>query len=177
MTAPQDPFSAPGPERPADAAGPPAPPPGWGPPPGDGQAPGYGAPQAYGQPAQFGATPYGTAPASKSNGLGVTALVLGIIALLFSWAGGGLLGIVAIVLGVLGRGKAKRGEADNGGMALAGIITGVVSVLITAAVIAAGVALFNSDSGQDLIDCLNDAGNSAEAQQACQREFEQDFTR
>lgn len=40
------------------------------------------------------------------------------------------LGIGGVVFGALGRGKASRGEAGNGGMALAGIITGAVGIVV-----------------------------------------------
>ncbi|MBT2446949.1 DUF4190 domain-containing protein [Streptomyces sp. ISL-43] len=86
-----------------------------------------------------------------SNGFGVTALVLGIIAVVSCYLGL-LFGIPAVIFGVLGRGKAKRGEADNGGMALAGIITGSVGIVISCVFIAfvvVGVLLGDPDSGPD----------------------------
>ncbi|MEU9002377.1 DUF4190 domain-containing protein [Streptomyces sp. NPDC048551] len=71
-------------------------------------------------------------PRPASNGFGITALVLGIVAVFgcTTVVGGIPLGIAAIVFGALGRGKASRGEATNGGMALAGIILGGVGVLL-----------------------------------------------
>src|SRR5687767_11476175 len=129
MTAPQDPFASPSGE-PAGTP-PPAEPPAW-----QGQQqPGNGAPaygqQAYGQQA-YGQQPFGMPPppAGNRNGLGTVSLVLGILSLV-TWFlfVGGLFGIIAVVLGFLGRGKAKRGEASNGGMALAGIITGALGIL------------------------------------------------
>ncbi|MFD3803655.1 DUF4190 domain-containing protein [Streptomyces sp. NPDC058611] len=106
--------------------------------------PGYGYPGDAGYPGPAfhsgpgGYPPYGQRP---SNGFGITALVLGIAAVALGLFGcflafvGLPLGIAAVVFGVLGRGKATRGEADNGGVALAGIITGaagiVVAVLVT----------------------------------------------
>ncbi|MFJ6499850.1 DUF4190 domain-containing protein [Streptomyces virginiae] len=95
--------------------------------------PGYPGPQGY--PGQGAYPPYG---AQRSNGFGVTALVLGILAVVgcitsfFALA----LGIAAVVFGVLGRGKASRGEADNGGMALAGIILGAIGIVLGAVMIA-----------------------------------------
>lgn len=95
--------------------------------------PGYPGYQGY--PGQSAYPPYGV---QRSNGFGITALVLGILAVIgcitsfFAVA----LGAAAVVFGALGRGKASRGEADNGGMALAGIILGSIGILLGAVVIA-----------------------------------------
>ncbi|MCW2713597.1 MAG: hypothetical protein JWN88_644 [Frankiales bacterium] len=141
------------------------------PPPGYGQQPAFGQ-QPYGQPA-FGAGGPGRAP---SNGLGIAALVLGILGVLGFFLGGALLGIIAIVLGFIGRGRAKRGEATNGGMALAGILLGVLSILLTALIVIAGVSLFNSSGGQDLIDCLGNAGQDQTAIDQCERDFQDNLS-
>ncbi|MBT2471121.1 DUF4190 domain-containing protein [Streptomyces sp. ISL-66] len=130
---------------------------------------GYGYPAApasagYGYPAQPAAPQAGYAGypaypgyqghpgypyAPKSNGFGITALVLGIIAVV-SCYGGIVFGIPAVIFGVLGRGKAKRGEADNDGMALAGIITGAVGIVVSCLFIAFAVfAVMVDDSGYD----------------------------
>ncbi|MGW1772584.1 DUF4190 domain-containing protein [Streptomyces sp. NPDC002104] len=95
---------------------------------------GHPAPQpAYGgQPVHPGYQGYPGYPVypPRSNGFGITALVLGIIAVVSCYLGL-LFGVPAVIFGVLARGKAKRGEADNGGMALAGIITGAVGIVIS----------------------------------------------
>jgi hypothetical protein len=124
--------------------------------------------------APYGGQPYGAGPGRpKRNGLGIAALVVGLLALLTSitLVGGIVLGIVAIVLGVLGRGRAKRGEADNGGTAVAGLVLGVVGLLLSLLFLAIGVAIFSSDSAQNLIDCLEQAGDDQAAIEECQREF------
>ena len=110
--------------------------------------PGYGHPQsgpAYGYPS--GPAPQGMPPApypqapgymmpmQPSNGMGTTGLVLGIIGLVcsltfFLWFFGVILGILAIVFGAVGRGKANRGEATNKGSATAGLICGIVATVI-----------------------------------------------
>jgi hypothetical protein len=108
-----------------------------------------------------------------SNGVGTAALVVGVLALLTSWlVFGGLLGLVAIVLGVIGLGKVKRREASNKGMAIAGIVLGVLSILVAGAIIAAGAAIFNSDTVQNFGDCLQEAGDDSTAVQECERQFE-----
>ncbi|CAN5676275.1 hypothetical protein BH24ACT26_BH24ACT26_22570 [soil metagenome] len=60
--------------------------------------------------------------------VGVVALVLALLVLFFPIAG--FLGLVAIILGIVGMSRASKGEADNRGQALGGLITGVVAILI-----------------------------------------------
>ncbi|MFC9428531.1 DUF4190 domain-containing protein [Streptomyces sp. NPDC056987] len=71
----------------------------------------------------------------SSNGMGITALVLGILAVVTFcfWGLGIILGVLALIFGFVGRGRAQRGEANNAGMALAGIILGAIGTLISAA--------------------------------------------
>ncbi|HWU07845.1 MAG TPA: DUF4190 domain-containing protein [Streptomyces sp.] len=114
-------------------------------------APSYGYP---GYPGYGGQQPWGPAPA---NGLGIAAMVLGIIAVVgfCMWGIGIILGILALIFGIIGRGRAKRGEATNGGMALAGIILGSVSIVISAVFLGFliwTVANEESDSGYDYDD-------------------------
>ena len=85
---------------------------------------------------------------------------------------GGLLGLIAIVLGILGRKKAKRGEASNGGMALAGIVLGVLGLLLSVLVVAGGASFLGSEEGSNLTECLQDAGTDPAAQEQCRVQFE-----
>ncbi|MYX76029.1 DUF4190 domain-containing protein [Streptomyces sp. SID3915] len=84
-----------------------------------------------GYPGYAGQPGWGPAPA---NGLGIAAMVLGIIAVVgfCMWGIGIILGILALVFGIIGQGRAKRGEANNGGMALAGIVLGSIAILVGA---------------------------------------------
>jgi hypothetical protein len=67
--------------------------------------------------------------------MGVTALVLGVVALtlvvllLFSPLGA-FLGLLAVLFGILGLMRANRGEADNRGQAVAGLVTGGIALLV-----------------------------------------------
>ncbi len=133
---------------------------------GHGDRPGY-------DPGAAGPGPY-SAPAQPTNWLGVTALVLGLAAVLLFWtiAGGILLGLLAIVAGVLARRRVKRGQATNGGVALAGLILGVVGLLLGGLVLAGFGALLNRGDVQELRQCVEQAGNDEAARQQCQREFE-----
>ena len=141
-----------------------------------GQEQQYGNQQSGAQP--YGAQPYGTPPAGpKRNGLGVAALVLGVLAVLTCWTVviGFVLGVLAIIFGVVGRGRAKRGEADNRGIATAGLVLGIVGIVLSVVIgLIAGkalVELFNSPEGQRLTECLSQAQGDQARQQACQDEF------
>ncbi|GJF14186.1 hypothetical protein NGTWS0302_06090 [Mycolicibacterium cyprinidarum] len=139
--------------------------------------PQYGAyPGSYPPPPpQYGGYPGGYPPPAATapkNGLGVASLVVAIIAL-FSVVGGIVLGIVAIILGFLGRGRAKRGEANNGGIAIAGIVLGALSIIVSIAVIAIAVWGFKEVGGTDYFDCVTSAGSDQVAVQECTDEFTQ----
>ena len=117
-------------------------------------------------------------PAAPRNGLGITALVLAIIGLLICWIPfvgffGLILGIVAVILGIMGRGRVKRGEANNGGVALSGIVLGVFAIIGAIAAAALWFFAFKEVGGGDYIDCMNKAGNDTDAQQQCNDEFRQ----
>ena len=147
----------------------------------------YGSSPFPGQEQQYGAQPgtppagtqpYGTPPAGpRRNGLGTAALVLGVLAVLSCWTVifGLLLGLAAIVLGIIGRKRAKRGEADNGGVATAGLVLGVIGMVLSVVI---GVALgsvignlINSPEGRRLTECLQQANGDQARTQACQDEF------
>jgi hypothetical protein len=116
----------------------------------------------YAQPQPISANPYPTSPAypaapqypvagygapvapptqTSSNALGLISMILGIIAIPVSCCGvlSFILTIPAIVLGILGIKKANEGQANNKGMAMAGLICGGV-----AAVIALGWIIFGA---------------------------------
>jgi hypothetical protein len=188
VTAPQDPFSTPPKDTPGTPSGFGAPsgqPGGYGAPTGDPVGPpaGYGAPQpagygapAYGQQPGFGSPHGGHMPAR--NGFGVAALVLGILSLpaAVTVIFGILLGVLAIIFGALGRGRAKKGEATNGGMATAGLALGIAGVVLSLLLAAfVGSLLSNSDIG-GLQDCIDEAAGDAAAEQQCAEDFEDSIT-
>jgi hypothetical protein len=73
------------------------------------------------------------APATAPrNGYGTTALVVGIIGLVFCWVPvfGIVLAGIAILFGFLGLGRVKRGEATNHGHGVAGVVLGSIAALI-----------------------------------------------
>jgi hypothetical protein len=75
---------------------------------------------------------YQTPGASKPQGLAIGALVCGILSLVLfcMWFVSIPLGIVAIILGVIGKGKAARGEAGGEGLAKTGMILGIVGSVL-----------------------------------------------
>ena len=89
------------------------------------------------EPAPAGGYPAPGYPAARPrrNGMGTTALVLGVVALtlvvllLFSPLGA-FLGLLAVLFGILGLIRANRGEADNRGQAVAGLVTGGIALLV-----------------------------------------------
>lgn len=93
------------------------------PPPAPAPQPPY-AQAPYGQP-QYAAQPYTQPPAAAGttdkNWMGITSLILS-LAGLFT----GITAIAGIVFGHLSLSAVKRGEADNRGVGLAGLITGYV---------------------------------------------------
>ncbi|MER7744882.1 DUF4190 domain-containing protein [Streptomyces bacillaris] len=134
---------------------------------GPGQAPppptaghyGYPAPPAQpyggypGYDAYGGHQPWGPQP---SNGLGTAALVLGIISVVgFCMYGVNIvLGILALIFGIIGLGRAKRGEATNRGMAIAGIITGSVGIVLGSVIL--GFIVWAVANGEDFEDSYED---------------------
>lgn len=129
----------------------------------------------------YGAAPPGDGPPVPRNGLGTAALVLGIVGLAFTLVVfffpfiGLVLGIAAVVLGVRGRGRARRQEATNGGAALAGIITGAIAVVLSGVIIVIGVLVLQSDEFENLSDCLEDADGDRQAEEDCAEEFREDL--
>jgi Domain of unknown function (DUF4190) len=113
---------------------------------------------------------YAPPPTAPKNGLGIAALVIAIIGL-FTVFGGLFLGIVAVILGFIGWGRAKRGEATNGGVAIAGIVLGILGVIVSIVAIFVVVSFFNDVGGTDYIDCLSRAGNDEQAVQQCADQF------
>ncbi len=114
-------------------------------------------------------------PQKPRNGLGTAALIVGILAILgiIIVFGGVILGIIAIILGFIGRGRAKKGQATNGGMATAGIVLGVIAIVAS---VALGFFVGNvlQDEIENLQDCLDEADNATE-QEECREDFGEDI--
>ncbi|MFJ8825724.1 DUF4190 domain-containing protein [Streptomyces sp. NPDC102467] len=97
------------------------------------------------------------------NGLGTAALILGVIGALSGlvpilfWLAG-VLGVIALILGLTGRGRAKRGEATNKGVALTGVILALASL---------GLAVFGAyttfKAVDDAVDQINKSVSDTKA--------------
>jgi hypothetical protein len=87
-------------------------------------------------------------PLAPQNGLSTASLVLGIISLVIFclWPVSIILGVLAVILGFVGRRRAGRGESTNPGQALAGIICGAVGLVLGVTLV---VLLFTVWDGSD----------------------------
>jgi hypothetical protein len=79
---------------------------------------------------------------NQNNTFGLLSMIFGIVALpmICCFYSGAAIGVAAAVLGVVGLNKANRGEADNKGMAIAGLVCGSVAGLIGIVLLIAQVA-------------------------------------
>ena len=113
-------------------------------------------------------------PASRSdyrtteprNGVGVAALVFGVVSLVlavlvffspFSF----ILGPIAVILGIIGMSRASKGVATNRGQAAAGLITGILSILVAIAVGISLVGFFTEHQSdiREFGNCMRQADN------------------
>ena len=90
--------------------------------------------QMHYQPAPQGPTG-APAPQAARNGLGVAALILGIIGalsgipMILFWLAGPL-GVLALIFGLVGLSRAKKGQATNKGVAVTGTILGALAIVL-----------------------------------------------
>ncbi len=119
---------------------------------------------------------YPPPPPPPRNGLATTALVLAIVGLLSVWVPvvnivSIVLGLAAVVIGFIARGRVKRGTANNGGVAIAGIVLGALAIIISLAFIALWTTVWKDAGGGDYIDCMEKAGSDQVQQQRCADQF------
>jgi len=115
--------------------------------------PAPGAGHGYGRPA-------------ARNGLAITSLVLGILALLTCWLTfpGIILGILAVIFGGVAIARASKDRVSNKGMAIAGLITGVLGLVIGTVLLVVGIRIasdcqdqYGADiTQQELERCIQD---------------------
>jgi len=115
--------------------------------------------------------------------MGTAALVIGVVALvlvvliLFAPLGA-LLGLVALVLGIVGLIRANRGQADNRGQAVAGLVTGALA-LVVGLFLAASIGAFFATNVNDFRQfgrCL-DGARGDQAREACAEQLERNLDR
>jgi hypothetical protein len=112
-------------------------------------------------------------PVAPKNGLGIAALVLAVIGLLsvatvFVPV---ILGAIAVVAGVVAHRRARRGIANNGGVAIAGIVLGALAIVVGLAFIAIWTTVWKDVRGGDYIACMQKAGSDSAEQQRCSDQF------
>jgi hypothetical protein len=96
-------------------------------------------------PPQFGANPQTVASATRTNGLAIASLVLSLTVFLIG-------PILAIIFGVIARRQIResKGGETGDGLALAGLIIGIVELAISLVVVIVVVALIANGSFSDL---------------------------
>ena len=136
--------------------------------------PPYGAyPGGYPPPPQ----PYSgfaPPPTGPRNGLGIAALVLAIVGLVFCWtvAGGVILGLIAVIIGFVAQGRVKSGEATNGGVAIAGIVLGFLAIIVSLIFIPIWIGVFATRSaGRTTSTACPRPGSDNQAIQKCADQF------
>jgi hypothetical protein len=137
------------------------------------------------EPAAYPGGAYGVdePPVHPRNGAGRAALICGVLALICAIGFflvvtvpvAILLGLAGIILGFVGRGRARRGLATNRGSATIGIVTGLLSLLLLAGLVVGGVALFNNNKDnpkfKSLVECTQNAGTDTKKLQDCAQQF------
>jgi hypothetical protein len=108
-------------------------------------------------------------PVRRRNGVGTAALVVGIVSLVLAvlviFAILAIpLGIIAAILGGIGMSRASKGQADNRGQALTGLITGVLSIVVAVAIGISFVGLIveNRSDLRKFGTCMNDSDNDTD---------------
>lgn len=135
-------------------------------------------------PVPPGGAGYGGHPTARPrNGMGTAAMVLGIlglvlVVLIFFSPLGALLGLLAVPFGIVGLLRANRGEADNRGQALTGLVTGAVA-LVVGLLLTIGIGTFFAANVNDFRQfgrCM-DAASGQQEREACARQLSRDLER
>ncbi|OEJ23786.1 hypothetical protein AR457_04025 [Streptomyces agglomeratus] len=111
----------------------------------------------------------------RSNGLAVAALVLGVAAILLFWTvfGGIVLGLLAVIFGIIGARKARGGRAPHGMMSIIGAVLGALGLIASVVIIAIGASILNSEEFKNFDDCVKQAETQSE-REACENDFNQE---
>lgn len=113
-------------------------------------------------------------PRRPRNGVGVAALVFGILGLLGAvFVIGGLLGLVAVALGIVGIVRVSKGTATNRGVAITGLVLGLLSVLASIALVILVFVVFANLGGTELVECVQRSGGGPAAMEQCRAAFEE----
>jgi hypothetical protein len=111
------------------------------------QTPGYPPNPAY-TPYQSYGYPYPMMPGPQPEppkGFAITGMVLGIVGLCTSlFYIGGVIGIVGLIFSIIALRAARRGQSGGKGMAIAGLVTSIVAIVVNAIEIVLIVWVFNT---------------------------------
>lgn len=136
--------------------------------------------QSYGQPGAFG----GQAVPQQVNNLALAALICGVISLVFIvlfFPLAIVLGLVAIVLGVMGMRRAKAIEETNQygvqtsrrGLAIGGLVTGIISTVISVVLMIVGFKFAQELLDSGIVEACEPYANDTKALEEClERELE-----
>lgn len=141
--------------------------------------PGYGmAGGNYNQaPTSYG---YEAAPAQQNNGVALAAMIVGILSLpglLFLFPGL-VLGVIALILGIVGVKKANSivGPDSRKGMAISGIVMGAIATILSVLMIVIGFSFFNKMQEEGVLEACQQYENNREQYEACiEKELEESF--
>jgi hypothetical protein len=125
---------------------------------------GGGSPPAATQPwgPATGGQPSATPAQSSTDGLAIAAGIVGIVSLVTSiFVFGALGGVVAIVLGAIAMGRVKRTGRGGRGMAITGLVTGILSVVVGIAILVVFSQVCGGFFG-DYQECLRETGGDTE---------------
>ena len=92
---------------------------------------------------------------------------------MFCWTvvGGIILGCAPSSSGSSRGAGSTRGEATNGGIAIAGIVLGFLAIIVSLVFIPIWIGVFDEVGGTDYVDCLSKAGSDQQAIQQCADQF------
>lgn len=119
-------------------------------------------------------TPSGYAPepgVQQNNGIALAAMILGILALLglVFILPGFILGLIALILGIMGvrRANAIAGPGARKGMAITGIVTGAISLILSALMLIFGFSVAKQLVDDGVFEACEQYQNDDEQLQAC----------
>lgn len=119
-------------------------------------------------------TPHGYEPEpgrQQNNGIALAAMILGILALLglVFILPGFILGLIALILGIMGvrRASVMGGSGARKGMAITGIVTGAISLILSALMLIFGFSVAKQLVDDGVFEACEQYENDDEQLQAC----------
>lgn len=112
---------------------------------------------------------------TQKNGMAIAALTLGIVSCVLFWTviGGIILGIIAIVLGIIAARRARGGQAPHRTMAIVGAVLGALGLIVSGVLVAIGASILNSDDFKNYNDCVQHANSQSDRDQ-CAKDYSHD---